>query len=154
MAEDESKIGESIEHAGEDETEKMDAGVDAEAPSPQRELLVALEIRSHDRGMGFAWVEVNRHSECLRTLEYAPELLVVEKAALRVAIDHRTLESKFGDRAIELLDRGSGIRSRKGCKPVEAIGMRVDRLEKHVVDLPRRRDSRSGIECLTTRLIV
>src|SRR5262249_43563128 len=36
MAENESKAREGVEHAGEDETKEMGAGVDAEAPGRQR----------------------------------------------------------------------------------------------------------------------
>ena len=147
-------LGKCVEHAGEDETKKMRTGVDAEAPGAQRELFVAVEIGLHDRRMRFARMQVDRHAERLGAFEDAPERLLVEKPALRVTVDHRSLEVQAPNRTVELVRRGGRVRSRQRGKAGEAIGMRADRLEQEIVRFPCRRNGFFGGECLTAGLIV
>src|SRR6516225_11593484 len=91
----------------------MRAGVDAEAPSGQRQLFVTGEIDSHNGGMRLGRMQVDRHAERLCAFEYAPKPLVIEKGTLGVAIDHGPLEAEPSDGPVKLLHRRGRISRRQ-----------------------------------------
>jgi hypothetical protein len=71
-----------------------------------------------------------------------------------VTVDHCALEAEPGHRTVELLHRRRRIRRRQGGEASEPIGMRFDGFEQQIVDLPRHRDRRVGLERLTAGLVV
>src|SRR6185312_15165331 len=87
-------------------------------------------FRVRQRGM-----EVNRYIELLGAFVDRPELLEVEKLAIRHAVQHRALESELGNGAIELVSGGLRIDGRQGGKGGKTLGIGRANLGKSIIDL-------------------
>src|SRR6185437_12633533 len=80
-------------------------------------------------------MEVNRYIELLGAFVDRPELLEVEKLAIRHAVQHRALESELGNGAIELVSGGLRIDGRQGGKGGKTLGIGRANLGKSIIDL-------------------
>src|SRR6185312_11366703 len=109
MAENDRELRIGIEYAGEHDAQEMTRGVDREAPGRALQLLVLREISLDCIGMRHRRMEIDRHAQRFSRREDRPEFLLVEKGALRVAMDHRAAEAEFLDATLEFAHRGIAI---------------------------------------------
>src|SRR5829696_5583901 len=123
----------------------MDRGIDVPTPGRGRQpcrhrWCVVPHVRClYYRLRRRCRVKVEWNPELLRTLQDRPEEHVVQVAAPRVAVDHRTLEAVLAHRALQLVCGGLRGRGLQRGEPGETAQMASYRLRQAVVRLAGER---------------
>ncbi len=98
-------------------------------------------------------MNIDRHIQSYRTLEYRTKSLVIHETSVGKTHDHGALEAKFAHAALQLIGRRFRVRSRQGGEPGEAVGMRADGFIQNVVGGARQFDGNFRIEILRSRIV-
>src|SRR5579864_353658 len=94
-------------------------------------------------------MQVNWYVQRLSTFEDYPVLLVVEKLAANVTIDHGALEAELRNGSFQLFRCRSGLGRRQCSESCKATRMRVYGLGQPIVGVRRHCNRRLGLETFT-----
>src|SRR5262249_39292762 len=115
MAEDDLRLRKAIEHAVEDEAQRVRACLKPPFPHGALQAVGADEDRIRRDWIG--GVKIDRSSECFDAFPERIERGVVEILAIGVAVDHATAETELAHAALQLFSGVERILQGKMRKP-------------------------------------
>ena len=135
MAENEFGAGKPVEEAAEHQPQGVGAGLESPFPggAPQPGVSVQGAGRRHRIGR----VDVDRSSQCLRSIPERLQRWMVEILAVGVAVDHGAAEFQLALATLELIRGGSRVLHGKVREAVVAVRPLLDFACQEVVGVAR-----------------
>ena len=149
VAEHERQLREAVEHAGDDETQRVQAGLHLEPED--RDVESALEHRPDHAARRRVGMQIDGRVQGLGGLEDRPELRVVQILALGVRVHDDALEPQLRHAALDLFGGVGRILRRDRGQAGEACRVPGDGGRQLIVRVHRQRGRRVGVEDLHAR---
>ena len=143
MAEADARLREAVEHAAEDQPQRVRAGFEGPLPGGAAQPRMALQHRRDGHRVGR--MDVDQRAERLGALPERAQRWMIEILPVGVAVDHGAAEFQLLDATRELVGRGLGVLHRQMREAGIAVGPFLDFLGQEIVAGLGRADRRRGV---------